>query len=94
MPGEVGAAAHAAWPTAVLGVCRHCAGAHRLAFRLVHITVRNESPKMRLPGVVVRPRPAGICVAVIPAGRQVYAVVADDLHKIRIAHHVAFRIEE
>ncbi len=93
MPGGVGVETYAAWPTAVLGLYRHCAEAHRLAFRLIQITERNKYPKMRLLGVF-RPRPAGRGVAVIPTDRQVYAVVADEFHEIRIAHHLDFRIEQ
>lgn len=93
MPGGVGVETYAAWPTAFLCLYRHCAEAHRLALRLIQITVRNEYPKMRLLGVL-RPRPARRGVAVIPADRQVYAIVADEFHKIRIAHHLDFRIEQ
>lgn len=88
MPGEVGAAAHAAWPTVVLGVGRHRAEAHRLAFRLIHIAVRSEYPKMRLL-VGLRPE-----VRSRDPGGAPGAVVADDFHRIRIAHHLDFRIEE
>jgi hypothetical protein len=55
--------------------------------------VRDEYPKMRLLGVVW-PRPAGRGVAVVPADCQVHAVVADEFHKVRIAHHLDFRIEQ
>jgi hypothetical protein len=55
--------------------------------------VRNEYPKMRLLGVL-GPGPAGRGVAVIPAERQVYAVVTDEFHKIRIAHHLDFCVEQ
>lgn len=93
MSGRVGIDTYATWPTAVLGVYRHCAETHRFAFRLVQIIVRDEYPKMRLLGVL-RPRPARWGVAMVPTDRQVYAVVADEFHEIRIAHALDFRIEE